>query len=78
MCFTELTNIRLHPQRDCRQGDPISYYLFLLCAEILGIIIWNNKDIKDLKIGYVEYKLSQYVDDASLFQMVLPLRLMVF
>lgn len=50
----------------------MSYYLFLLCAEILGIIIWNNKDIKDLKIGYVEYKLSQYVDDAFLFQMVLP------
>lgn len=56
-----------YPQRGCRQGDPISPYLFLLCAEILGTIIRNNKDIKGIKRGDTEYKISQYADDTSLF-----------
>lgn len=56
----------LYPERSCRQGDPISPYLFLLCAEILGIIIRNNKTIKGIVIDGVEYKLSQYADDTSL------------
>jgi hypothetical protein len=32
--------------RDVRQEYPISPYLFLLCAEILGIAIRQSKDIK--------------------------------
>ena len=56
----------IFPQRGCRQGDPISPYLFLLCAEILGILIRNNQDIKGITIEGEEYKLSQYADDTSL------------
>ena len=53
--------------RDCRQGDPIYLYLFILCAEILSIRIRNNKNIKGIKIDNVELKFSQYAGDASAF-----------
>ena len=53
--------------RGCRQGDPISPYLFILCAEILSIRLRNNKNIKGINIDNVELKFSQYADDATAF-----------
>ena len=53
-------------QRGCRQGDPLSPYIFLLCAEILGILIRKNKEIKGIKIDDTEYLISQYADDTSI------------
>ena len=33
----------------CRQGDPISSYIFLLCAEILEQMVRKNENIKGIK-----------------------------
>ena len=53
-------------QRGCRQGDPISSYLFVLCVEILSIMIRQNKNIKGIFIGETEYKISQYANDTEI------------
>lgn len=52
-------------QRGCRQGDPLSPYIFLLCAEILTRLFKSNKDIKGIKIEDTEYTLSQFADDTT-------------
>lgn len=39
----------------------------MLCAELLGTIIRNKKDIKNIKIWDTEYKISYYADDTTLF-----------
>ena len=50
--------------RGCRQGDPLSPYIFLLYAEILARLFKSSKDIKGIKIGE-EYTLSQFADDTT-------------
>ena len=54
-------------ERGCRQGDPISPYIFLLCGEILAHMVRQNKNIKGYFISDTEIKISQYADDTSLF-----------
>ena len=53
-------------QRGCRQGDLFSPYIFILCAEILAILIRNNVSIKGIKIGNEQFLITQYADDMSL------------
>ena len=52
-------------ERGCRQGDPLSPYIFILCVEILGIIVRNSPNIKGVNIDGEEYLISQYADDTS-------------
>ena len=54
-------------QRGCRQGDPISPYLFILCSEYLTQAFNNDPEIEGIKLYKKEHKLSQYADDTSAF-----------
>ena len=53
-------------ERGCRQGDLISPYIFILCVEILAIMIREDSDIKGIWINKVEHKISQFADDTQL------------
>ena len=53
--------------RGCRQGDPISPYIFVLCAEILSHCIRECGDIKGIEVNGTEIFISQYADDTTLF-----------
>ena len=53
--------------RGCRQGDPISPYLFIMSVEILAIMIRENELIKGIKINETEHKIAQFADDTQLF-----------
>ena len=53
-------------ERGCRQGDPLSPYLFILCIEPLAKAIENSKNIKGIKVKDKTYKLGQYADDTFL------------
>ena len=39
-----------HLEREARQGDPISAYIFILALKVLSFLVRNNKDIKSLNI----------------------------
>ena len=54
-------------KRGCRQGDPISPYIFVLCSEILALSIRENQKIKGIKLWDKIFKISQYADDTTLF-----------
>ena len=54
-------------RKGCRQGDPISPYVFILCAEILGKMVRDSKSISGIKINEKDFRLSQYADDTQIF-----------
>ena len=49
------------------QGSPISGQLFILAAELFAIKIRNDMNIRGIRFGNVEAKISQYCDDTTLF-----------
>ena len=54
-------------ERGCRQGDPASPYIFLLCGEILAHMIRQDRRVVGYKVMDSEVKISQYADDTTLF-----------
>ena len=50
----------------CTSSFPISPYLFIITAEILGIAIRRSDDVKGFKYKNAESKLSQYADDTQI------------
>lgn len=53
--------------RGVRQGCPLSCYIFILCAELMGIAVRLNKNIKGIQIGDENYvKITQFADDTTL------------
>ena len=45
--------------RGCRQGDPISPYIFVVCAEVLSHVLRECTEVKGLQVHDTEMLTSQ-------------------
>ena len=63
---TNVINSFFQISRGYGQEDPLSPYIFIICAEFLANKIRNNKNIKGINVANSEHKISQYADDMSI------------
>ena len=54
-------------ERGVHQGGPISSYLFLICAEVLAIMLRENPGIKRIPVNEIICLLNQFADDTYTF-----------
>ena len=52
-------------EKGARQGDLVSEYHFMLCLEILFLLIKNNKNIKGIKMFDNTFLCTAYADDSA-------------
>ena len=57
-------------KKGTRQGDPLSLYLFLICAERLASMIRQTENIHGINILDEEILLSHFADDTTFSRMV--------
>ena len=53
-------------KRGCRQGDPKAAYLFLICAEVLSMLIKTNPKIKGIQTKGFDFNLTQFADNTTI------------
>ena len=49
------------------QGHPVSAYLFILCFEVLFLLVKDNHKIQGVNILYYTYQYTTYADDTTFF-----------
>ena len=54
-------------KRCCRQGNPISWYLFILCVKILALALQNSKAKPYQTRKNNSHLQEQYADDLTIF-----------
>ena len=55
-------------KRGCRQGDPISGYLFILVMEILASLLKKSSKVKLYRTTFgLEHFIDMYADDLSVY-----------
>ena len=57
---------RISINRGLHQGGPCSSLYFLLCAEVMALLL-ENPDIKGIMIEEIKHLLGQYADDSDMY-----------
>ena len=64
---TGTTTSYFNLEKCARQGDPVSAYLFILCLEILFLLVKANHKIRGVNVFQYTYLYTAYSDDATFF-----------